>query len=549
MVTSTDGREPWLRAVWAASSDAMALSDPDGMVLDVNQAYCTLYGYEREEVLGKSFAVIFPEASRADAEARYREVFGAKAPLETIESAVLRKDGTERFVEVRASFIQEDERRTAMLSVIRDVTERRLASQRTEALAAALERERDHLRQEVTARESLDHDRERLLGELRAVLEASQSGMIMVGADLVVRFVNRRMGELFGLDVSAWAGHDKREQLGSVKRLTTDPEGFAQRLLYLYDHMEEEAVDEVRLVAPVPRVMVRHSGPVYGPDGGLIGRLENYLDVSAVRAASAERERILAAEREARAQTEVALAARDAFLATISHDLQNPLAAIKGHAQLLERQVARSGADTVPAERVLDAAGIIRTSADQMSAQVGELLDLARLQAGAPLQLDARPVDLVDLVRSVLDAHRETLAGRLVEFSASEPTLVGQWDPVRVRRVFSNLVTNAAKFSAEDAQIDVRVDREGGESGTGNAGNAGEAWAVVSVRDRGVGIPAKDLTLIFERFHRAGNVKETTAGTGLGLASVSHIVELHGGSVQVHSEQGRGSTFTVRLPL
>jgi len=270
------------------------------------------------------------------------------------------------------------------------------------------------------------------------------------------------------------------------------------------------------------------------------------LDVTAVRAASAERERILAAEREARAQTEVALAARDAFLATISHDLQNPLASIKGHAQLLERQVARSGADTVPAERVLDAAGIIRTSADQMSAQVGELLDLARLQAGAPLQLDARPVDLVDLVRSVLDAHRETLAGRLVEFSASEPTLVGQWDPVRVRRVFSNLVTNAAKFSAEDAQIDVRVDREGGESGTGNAA---EAWAVVSVRDRGVGIPAKDLTLIFERFHRAGNVKETIAGTGLGLASVSHIVELHGGSVQVHSEQGRGSTFTVRLPL
>jgi PAS domain S-box-containing protein len=101
----------------------MALSDPEGRVLAANPAYYVLYGYAPEEVLRQSFAVIFPEDQRASAEAQYREVFSAPAPTPAFEAVVRRRDGTERIVEARASFVDEAGSRVAMLSVVRDVTE------------------------------------------------------------------------------------------------------------------------------------------------------------------------------------------------------------------------------------------------------------------------------------------------------------------------------------------------------------------------------------------------------------------------------------------
>lgn len=115
--------DAWLRAAWEAATDAMALSDPDGRVLAANPAYYKLYGYSTEEVIGHSFAVIFPEPVRAAAEAQYREVFRGPAQQGPFESVVRRRDGTERIVEARISFVEEDGRRVAMLNVVRDSTE------------------------------------------------------------------------------------------------------------------------------------------------------------------------------------------------------------------------------------------------------------------------------------------------------------------------------------------------------------------------------------------------------------------------------------------
>jgi PAS domain S-box-containing protein len=113
-----------LGAAWEATSDAMALSDPDGIVLRANPAYYALYGLAPEAVIGRSFAVIFSEEARAAAEAQYRAVFAAAAVLPAYEVAVRRGDGTERVVEARHTFLEEGGRRVAMLSVVRDITER-----------------------------------------------------------------------------------------------------------------------------------------------------------------------------------------------------------------------------------------------------------------------------------------------------------------------------------------------------------------------------------------------------------------------------------------
>ena len=129
VVLDADGKEDeWLRAIWDSSPDAMALSNPEGIVVAANPAYCALYGYSSEELVGRPFAVIFPPAARAAAMAQYREVFAGVDVPPMFESAVQRSDGAHRTVESRISFLTRDGSRIAMLSIIRDVTEQRAAA-------------------------------------------------------------------------------------------------------------------------------------------------------------------------------------------------------------------------------------------------------------------------------------------------------------------------------------------------------------------------------------------------------------------------------------
>jgi PAS domain S-box-containing protein len=498
------------RTLWETVGDAMALSDPQGTVLMANPAYLELHGFSEAEVVGHNFAIIFPEDQRAWANEQYQAAFYGQETPGAFETTVQRKDGSKRTVEARVGFVTDAAgRRTAMLNVVRDITERK------------------HAEEQARIAE----------GELRALLEASPRGVLMVGADLVVSAVNARVGELFGLDVSDWVGRDKRDIVNELKQRVADPEAFERRLLYLYapEHIEEYATDDIELLRPVHRWLVRDSRPVYSADARLLGRLSGYTDVTEQRQAAAERERLLADEQRARAQAEAALRARDEFLGTISHDLQNPLTAIRGSAQLLRRRAERGG----DPQAVLELAESIEATAEQMGNQVQDLVDLTKLRAGESLSLVREPMDLAALVRVVLKAFARQLARHEVQMEGDD-TLPGVWDPARVRRVIANLLTNASKYSPDDTPIAVRVHAEDGPTGR---------EAVLEVQDQGIGIPAADLPRLFERYMRGSNVEGSIAGTGLGLASARHIVELHGGRIEVATEEGRGSTFTVRLPM
>lgn len=164
-------------------------------------------------------------------------------------------------------------------------------------------------------------------------------------------------------------------------------------------------------------------------------------------------------------------------------------------------------------------------------------LDIARLELGQPLELKRRPMDLVGLARRKISEYEQT-AERHVFRVAAETELVGVWDAARLERVLDNLLGNAIKYTPDGGVITVIVVRDDDETGH---------WAVLSVRDPGMGIPPVDVQRIFERFQRAGNVGPIS-GSGIGLAVVRQIVEQHGGTISVESTEGEGSTFTLRLP-
>jgi signal transduction histidine kinase len=237
-------------------------------------------------------------------------------------------------------------------------------------------------------------------------------------------------------------------------------------------------------------------------------------------------------------QTQAVLRSRDEFLGSAAHDLKTPLTSIKGISQVLRRRVERNG--TVDPDRLAAGLVSIDASATRMSQQIDELLDLARSPGGQPLQLQREQTDLVTLARQVIADQEPAARRQQIHLEVADQHIVGAWDRVRLLRVLENLIGNAIKYSPDDRPIVVEISRQTAD---------GAHWAVLSVRDRGVGIPTTDLPHVFERFFRGGNITADIAGTGIGLASARQIVEQHAGTISVESHEGQGSTFTVRLPL
>jgi signal transduction histidine kinase len=226
-----------------------------------------------------------------------------------------------------------------------------------------------------------------------------------------------------------------------------------------------------------------------------------------------------------------ALTTRDDFLASAAHDLRNPLSAIRGAADLVERSLERG---EMPRERLEAATAHIQSATRRIGGMLDAFLDLAQLQLGRPLELRKELQDVAALAREVAAQAQQASARHRIRLVAPAE-LMAVVDGARLQRVIDNLVANAVKYSPEGGEIILELRDEGAE-------------LVLSVRDPGIGIPPSEVEAVFERFRRGSNVAGRFSGSGIGLAGVRQIVEQHGGSVQVTSALGRGSTFTVRLP-
>jgi signal transduction histidine kinase len=232
-----------------------------------------------------------------------------------------------------------------------------------------------------------------------------------------------------------------------------------------------------------------------------------------------------------------ALRTRDDFLSSVAHDLRNPLTVIKMRAALLAAEVTKRK-DLTP-ERLTSATTRILTAADEMGSMIESIVDLMRGETGQRPHLRRTEVDMAALARDVVADQQQGSRRHELRVHTPEAPVVAPVDAVRVRRIVRNLLTNAVKYSPEGSPIDVSVARR--EVG-------GAEWALVEVQDRGMGIPARDLPHLFERFFRGENVVGRIPGTGLGLFGSRELAEQHGGRIEVTSVEGQGSTFSLWLP-
>jgi signal transduction histidine kinase len=176
----------------------------------------------------------------------------------------------------------------------------------------------------------------------------------------------------------------------------------------------------------------------------------------------------------------------------------------------------------------------------RMARLIEGFVDLALAQEGGDLPLRLQPADLRRLVAGAVEDRERADEQHIFRIEDTGGEVAGRWDSMRLERVMDNLLSNACKYSPEGTEVLVTLAREEAP---------GTAWATLRVKDHGIGIPAADLPHIFERFHRAGNVRGRIEGTGVGLFGARHIVEQHQGTLSVESHEGLGTTVTIRLPL
>lgn len=218
------------------------------------------------------------------------------------------------------------------------------------------------------------------------------------------------------------------------------------------------------------------------------------------------------------------------FVADASHELRNPLASIRGYAELTRREREETPADTA------HALGRIESESERMSALVEDLLLLARLDAGP--SLDMRPTNLNELVANAVSDAQAAGPDHDWELTLPDQDVVAVGDPFRLHQVVANLLANARTHTPAGTHVHTTLSAEGGD-------------AVIRVADDGPGIPAGIRDKVFERFTRADAARARSGGgqsTGLGLAIVSAVLQAHRGSATVQSSEA-GSTFTLRVPL
>jgi PAS domain S-box-containing protein len=482
-----------LAAIVDSSDDAIVSKSLDGTILSWNTGAERLFGYVAAEAVGKPITFIIPKELH-DEERAILERLRQGEKIDHFETVRVAKDGTRVDISLTISPVRDGRGRIVGASKIaRNITERKLAEERL-----------------------LDsEERYRRLTELLPVAVytcEAPSGLIT--------YYNERAAELWGRSPTL---RDPAERFcGSVRLFKPDgsylphehcPMAAAVREGRSFRNREVmiERPDGSRITALV------NIEPILDAEGRIVAAINACLDVSALK--RAER------------QLKEADRRKDEFLATLSHELRNPLAPLRYALELIER----AGDD---GRLLRQSRKILERQVGQMVRLIDDLLDVSRITHDK-LELRKESVDLAAVVRQAIETSRPLIdeAGHeLIVHLPDQPVRL-QADAVRLAQVLANLLSNACKYTEPGGVVRIAAERHGDE-------------VLLSVKDSGEGIPAGKLGSIFEMFTQADPSSERSqGGLGVGLTLVRRLVEMHGGSVRARSDgPGLGSEFVVRLP-
>jgi PAS domain S-box-containing protein len=401
-------------------------------------------------------------------------------------------------------------------------------------MSYASDRDRDALERSI---ETSSRDMQRLYQDLkrrseseraeqeaimRATLESAVEGILVVDNERRVIAVNKRFAELARLPDSDLETRDQRVLVAAALRVVKQADAVMPRVDALH---ETDSTLREELELGDGTLIDWFSAPVRTPDGTKVGRVAFFRDVTAERHAHRNLE-------QAREAAEAASQAKSMFLANMSHELRTPLNAVIGLADLLllERDPL--------VDRQREYLDGIASSGRHLLALVNDVLDIAKIEAGKQeLTLQSIPVHdaIEDGMAAILPLANSR--GVLLEPATIVAVPNVRADRVRLRQILYNLISNAVKFTNRGGMVRIRALRDGDR-------------VSIAVIDTGIGIAPADLSRLYRTFEQLTLPSgDRPGGTGLGLALTKRLVEMHGGTIDVESRLGIGTTFTVRIPV
>jgi PAS domain S-box-containing protein len=389
---------------------------------------------------------------------------------------------------------------------------------------------RSRRRVQAAAQERLLHQQELSESEERFRIMADSAPVFvwMSGEDRLCDWFNRPWLEFRGRTLEEEVGHGWEEGIHP-----DDLDGCWDAFYSVYETRREFTVEyRLRRHDGEYRWMLTRGVPRFGPDGGLVGYIGSVIDIHDRRRSEQERLLLMDEMRQAWKEAEAASRSKDEFLAVVSHELRTPLNAILGWAQILEL----TPDDGEKQRRGLQA---IHRNAKAQVQLIDDLLDLSRIVSGK-MRLDVRTIDLVPVLEGAVEAIRPAAEARQIRLQRVLDPMAGPvvGDADRLRQVVWNLLSNAVKFTPRGGRVEVRLERV-------------NSHVEIVVADSGVGISPEFLPHVFDRFRQFdSSASRSHGGLGLGLSIVRHLVELHGGTVEVRSSGlEQGSTFVVAIPI
>ena len=500
--------------LFETANDAILIFEPENeIVLKANAKAAEMYGLERSELVGRSLRAFTEDVERGEQVLDRALQAGSFQDLETRHR---RSDGTLIDVLINATVIS-FEGREALLSIHRDVTERKRAQERTRELKSFYENILDEVPVEI------------------AVLDPEGRYRYMNRAAMPDPEMRRWIIGKTDMDYARRRGRDDREQ-------------YRERREWLLEVVEQKETDRRLEKMPASdggtEYLMRYLVPVTGADGAVEYVIGHTVDLT-------ERKRNENALREAKERAEEAAQVKDAILNNISHEVRTPLASMMGFADVLAEDLEDKY------EESAEFARIIRTSGERLQETLESVLLLARLEADR-LDLESSFVDVRAQARRAAERYRSQ--ARAKELALHAPGAPADADALRARtdataldRVLGSLLANAVKFT-DEGSITVEAGRlPPGASPPGRkmagSGEAETAHVFVAVRDTGPGISGDFLPRLFEDFEQeSSGLGRQYQGAGLGLSITRRLVERMDGAVYVDSCQGGGTTVTVCLP-
>jgi PAS domain S-box-containing protein len=530
------GLEQRFRSIIQHAADIVMIVDRGANVRYVSPAVEQILGYRPDEVADAGLAAIIMPDDLGPDRASFLQHLARSNPQAPVQLHARHRDGSHRVLEAVASDLRDDRSVGGVVVNARDITERkraedalRLLSEASRVLAGSLD-----YRTTLASVVNLAVPELADWSSVHTIEDGSVRRMALAHRDpqTLQRLEELRRRYPLGLDDPHPVARVLRT--GRPEFHPVVPRELLLAIAQDAEHLE--LLQELGLESYMA-VPLQARGRILGAMTFISVRERRQYGREDLALAEELARRAALAVDNARLYGEVqqGIRARDDFLSSVAHDLRTPLTSIKGFTQMLLHRVERSAASE---PGVADGLAQIDAAATRMTGVISMLVDLARLQLGQPLELDCRPLDLVALTGRIVVAQPTDRSP--VRFEADIDELIGSWDAQRLERAIEDLLSNARKYDSEGSPILVRVSRE--EDSTGS-------WAVLCVRDNGLGIPAADLPRIFDRFYRAANVAGRVDGAGIGLTDARQIVEQHGGTLAVASTEGEGTTATLRLPL